>query len=217
LAGGYFEYSREEVAALAPAGVRRVLDVGCATGKLGALLKAREGCEVHGVEINSAAAEQARLALDSVMVGDAEKLDLPFPDGFFDCLIYADVLEHLRNPQEMLLRHTRHLAPGGWVVVSVPNVRSWETLSPLIFRGAWRYQEAGVLDRTHLRFFTRRSAQEMVEGAGYRVVRTVYNVPRSRGYRRTNRLTCGLLREFLAVQILMLGQKAAETAADGRG
>lgn len=211
--GAYFQYARDDIAALVPRNARRVLDVGCAAGRLGANLKTRRACEVYGVEIAPGVAEQAKQVLDQVVVGDVEALDLPFPDGFFDCIVYADVLEHLRRPLDVLLRHYRYLSPDGSVVASVPNVRSHEVLLPLLFSGVWRYQTAGVLDENHLRFFTRRTAHEMLERGGYEPVRTLYSVPGAPVYTRLDQLTLGLLKEFLAVQILVLARKAPRTGA----
>ncbi len=187
-----------------------MLDVGCGAGRLGALLKSRGIPEVHGIEQDSVAAEKARGRLDSVVQGDVERLQLTFPEGYFDCIIYADVLEHLRDPLNVLHRHKRCIADGGWVVLSVPNVRFVGVLCPLILRGEWTYQPAGVLDTGHLRFFTRRSIESLIDSAGYTVVRTMYKVPRSRRYAVPDRFTAGVLREFLSVQLLVQARNIGE-------
>jgi SAM-dependent methyltransferase len=212
---GYYESPRPDVAALVPAQARRILDVGCATGRLGASLKAGAGCDVYGVEVEAAVAEQARACLDGVVVGDIESLRLPFPERFFDCILYADVLEHLRDPLAVLRSHRAHLADGGSIVVSLPNVRFCGVLLPLLLQGQWRYERSGVLDEGHLRFFTRSSAQAMLVQAGYEVVRTACSIPRSRRYRVPNLLTAGLLCEFMAPQLLLLARKSGEGKADG--
>ena len=149
-----------------PEGARRILDVGCGEGAFGALLKRRRGCEVHGVERFPPAAAAARRVLDSVTEGDAESARLPFDDGSFDCLVYADVLEHLVDPWRALRDHVRLLRPGGRVVASVPNVRHLGVVLRLLLLGRIDYADEGILDRTHLRFFTRRSLLALLEGAG---------------------------------------------------
>jgi GT2 family glycosyltransferase/2-polyprenyl-3-methyl-5-hydroxy-6-metoxy-1,4-benzoquinol methylase len=194
----YYGHARPEVAALVPAGARRVLDVGCGRGALGKLLKAsRPGLEVRGIEPNAEAAARARGVLDDVLVGFAES---PLPEGWPrpDCVIFADVLEHLVDPWSVLRRYREVLEPGGSLVVSVPNVAHRSVLGPLM-RGRWDYVPAGVLDRTHLRFFTRGTAVEMLEGAGFRVrhLERLLDVPMAGVLRRASlrRAYAGVRRE----------------------
>ena len=166
----YYGHSRPEVAALVPKGARRVVDVGCGAGALGRALKAeRPELQVRGVEIVAEQAARARSVLDDAVVGSAEQ---PMPSGWPapDCVIFADVLEHLVDPWSVLKHWRRALAPGGALVVSIPNVTHRSVVAGLS-RGRWDYRDAGILDRTHLRFFTRETAIELVEQAGFRVVR----------------------------------------------
>jgi SAM-dependent methyltransferase len=153
----------------------RVLDVGCATGYLAAEL-ARRGCRVTGVEADPLAAERARAHCEAVVVGDVEDdacrgelaaLAAPAP---FDVVLCGDVLEHLRDPWSALAAVAALAAPGGTVVLSVPNVAHW-TGRRALARGRFPYAEHGLFDRTHLRFFTRASARDLAERAGLRVVR----------------------------------------------
>jgi 2-polyprenyl-3-methyl-5-hydroxy-6-metoxy-1,4-benzoquinol methylase len=165
---GYYEHARPEVAALVPSGARVVVDVGCGAGALGAALKrARPGLRVYGVEPVAEQARRAAERLDGVAVRRAEEGP---PEGFPrpDCLVFADVLEHLAEPGQVLATWRAWLEPGGAAVVSLPNVGHASVLVPLL-GGSWRYVDAGVLDRTHLRFFTRDTAVELVDGAGLRV------------------------------------------------
>jgi SAM-dependent methyltransferase len=151
----------------------RTLDVGCATGYLGAELAAR-GCAVAGVERDPAAAAAARAsgAFERVVAGDVEadacreELRALAP---FDALVCGDVLEHLRDPWDALAFLATLLAPRGRAAVSVPNVAHWTGRRALL-RGRFPYAEHGLFDRTHLRFFTRTSARALVAGAGLRVV-----------------------------------------------
>ncbi len=151
----YFDFARPEVADLVPADARRILDIGCGRGALGALLKQRPGIEVVGIEADPEAAAVARGRLDDVLVVDVEKPDgLPLPPRSFDCIVFADVLEHLVDPERVVARLLPCLSDGGTVVASIPNVRHQEVLLDLLVNGRWRYQPAGILDATHLRFFT---------------------------------------------------------------
>lgn len=166
----YYGHERPEVVALVPEGVRYVVDVGCGAGGIGRALKRdRAGVEVRGIEIVEAQAERAKTVLDDVHLGSAEA-DIPERWPRPDCVIFADVLEHLVDPWAVLKRWREALAPGGSIVVSIPNVGHREVLGGVL-RGRWDYQDAGILDRTHLRFFTRATAIELLESAGFRVVR----------------------------------------------
>jgi 2-polyprenyl-3-methyl-5-hydroxy-6-metoxy-1,4-benzoquinol methylase len=154
----------------------RVLDVGCATGYLAAELS-RRGCTVDGIEVDPAAAEQARTHCREVVVGDLEapatqaEVQRMLADarvGGPDFVICADVLEHLRDPWAVLAWLRTLLAPGGRAVVSVPNIAHW-TARRALLRGQFNYTDYGLLDRTHLRFFTRASAAELARRAGFAV------------------------------------------------
>lgn len=145
---------------------KRVLDVGCATGYLARTLVAT-GCTVCGVEVDSAAAELARPALADLLVGDLEQLDLGthFGTGRFDAVVFGDVLEHLRSPLAVLRQAGPLLAPGGFVVASIPNITHGAVRLALL-QGRWQYRQLGLLDDTHLRFFTRSSVETLLRSAG---------------------------------------------------
>jgi methionine biosynthesis protein MetW len=165
-----YETPRREIAARVPAGARRVLDVGCAAGGLATLLDA--SVEVVGVELDGRYAEAAARRLARVVHADAEELarreDLATELGRFDCLVCADVLEHLVDPWSALRAYARLLEPHGTAVVSLPNVGHWSTYAHLA-RGTWPRLPEGVHDATHLRWFTLRDARELLEQAGLAV------------------------------------------------
>jgi 2-polyprenyl-3-methyl-5-hydroxy-6-metoxy-1,4-benzoquinol methylase len=168
---GYFEHGRPDMLAFVPEGVRRVLEVGCGAGDFGAAVRALRSAEVVGLELVAEAAQAARGKLDRVIVVDAERDQLDLPESYFDCLICNDVLEHFPNPWATLAKLVRHLRPDAWIVASIPNVRFHKVMRRLVWPGEWRYEDAGVLDRTHLRFFTRASAAELLRSAGFDIVR----------------------------------------------
>jgi len=174
-----YENPRPEVAALVPAGARRILDLGCSSGALGAALKARDrgaATEVVGVEREPGYARDAAARLDREVEADLEALAAL---GRFDCLIAADVLEHLVDPWTVLARCAALLEPAGAAVVSLPNVRHWETFWTLGARGTWPRRSEGLFDRTHLRWFTLADAHALLAGAGLEVVQ-VGRAPRVR-------------------------------------
>lgn len=151
-----------------PAGAR-VLDVGCAEGYLARALHER-GCEVVGVEADAAAAAHARRWCGEVVEGDVEAPDVRARvDGRFDRVLFGDVLEHLRDPAAVLGWARDVLAADGRVIASLPNIGHW-TARRRLARGEFPQEDHGLFDRTHLRFFTRATARELLEDAGLRVV-----------------------------------------------
>jgi methionine biosynthesis protein MetW len=170
-----YENPRPPVQAVVPRDARRILDLGCASGALGAALKARQPAEIVGIEIDPDYARDAETRLDRVVVGDVEELarrhDLEAELGRFDCLIAADVLEHLVDPWAALRSFAALLSPGGRAVVSVPNVGYWETFWQLGRRGTWPRRVEGIFDRSHLRWFTLADARALCTQAGLEVDR----------------------------------------------
>jgi len=164
----YFEHARPEVVALIPPTARRVLDLGCGTGRLGALLKERQPAEVVGVELQPDAAADARERLNQVLQQSAEDPALEFPDGRFDCIVCADILEHLREPEQVLAKSRRWLTPDGVLVASLPNVRHHSVVASLL-EGNWTYESAGLLDSDHVRFFTRREIEKLFYRQGFEI------------------------------------------------
>ncbi|MGI8685254.1 MAG: methyltransferase domain-containing protein [Acidimicrobiales bacterium] len=146
---------------------KRVLDVGCASGYLGEAMKQR-GCTVAGIETDRESAEAAKAVLDEVVVADVGKLDLVahFGAGSFDVVVFGDVLEHVVDPVGVLRRVRPLLSPSGYVVASIPNVAHGAVRLSLV-RGRFDYNPLGLLDETHLRFFTRDSLHTLFRDAGF--------------------------------------------------
>lgn len=165
----YYQRARPDIQRLVPSHAGSVLDVGCGAGALGAALKWRGAALVIGVEVDPDAAAAAQEVLDRVHIGDIEVLELPYETSAFDCIILADVLEHLRDPWELLKRLSPLLKADGCLIASLPNVRHWSVVRGLL-QGEWTYLPAGILDRGHFRFFTLKSGRALLESAGLTVL-----------------------------------------------
>ncbi len=183
-----------------------VLDIGCHTGIMGEVLRQQKKAKVIGIDTDLAALEIARSRLQAALFLDVEKEgweEQLLAEGYhrFDSILFGDVLEHTREPERILRQARKLVRPGGNVIVSVPNIAHWRIRLGL-FLGRFEYTDSGILDRTHLRFFTRRSAQRLLEDSGYTIDRTdvaAYSLPHR------------LIRMFptlLAIQIVMRAQPA---------
>jgi len=171
----YYSLARRDLQTLLPENLGRVLEVGCGRGFLGLACKQRGALEVVGIEITEENARDAEKRLNRVLCGDIETMELPFEADYFNTIICADVLEHLRDPWATLRRLHSILHDDGCLVVSIPNVANYTVIIGLLC-GLWTYQEMGLLDRTHLRFFTAWEIDKMLEGAGFRIDRVVTTV-----------------------------------------
>ncbi len=185
---------REDVAALVPPGARRILDVGCGFGALGRLLASQGERVLHGIERNPQAAEHLQGVYQRYVIGDGDAGLDELRDERYDCIVFADVLEHLVDPWSALRKARALLASGGAVVASLPNVRNLAVIVNLLLRGRWRYEDSGLLDRTHLRFFTRAEIHELYASAGLAIERVEVNRDR---YRPAVRLLAALPTLFI--------------------
>jgi SAM-dependent methyltransferase len=175
-ASGY-ETERPDVQAHVPLDASSILELGCSNGALGAALKDRASPQpltVVGIELDPAYAATASERLDRVVVADAEAfLSGPAPpEAPFDCAIAADVLEHLVDPWTALARVVELVRPGGKVIVSVPNVLFVGALLRLVRERRWPRDDQGIFDRTHLRWFSRDDAEDLLRSAGLRDIAT---------------------------------------------
>lgn len=163
----YFSHTRHEMLAFVPLNAQRILEIGCASGAFGAQIKKRQAAEVWGLELDVVVAAHASQHLDNVLQGTVEDRLVSLPDGYFDCIVCNDVLEHLSDPEAVLHALRRVMAPGALLVGSIPNVRYFPVLFDLIWNADWRYADYGVLDRTHQRFFTKKSLARTLLACGY--------------------------------------------------
>lgn len=165
----YYQFERPDVLELIPKDAKRVLEIGCAAGWLGNEIKRRQQCRVHGIEPNGLAAREAAKKIDKVWNVNVEDCLDVLESASFDCIVLADVLEHLIDPWAVLKKLRSKLTEGGTIVASIPNICNWNVVDALI-KGDWKYQSEGVLDRTHLRFFTLRTILELFWNADLRVI-----------------------------------------------
>lgn len=206
----YFAHARREIAPLLPQRCGRVLEIGCGSGEtLGWLRRDQRASRTVGVEISEAAAQRARAHADEVHCLDFERVELPVANSQFDVILCLDVLEHMVNPWRVVDRLvSQHLGPGGTLIVSLPNVRHYSVLLPLLFQGRWDYQDAGLLDRTHLRFFTRDTAVRLLSHPRLEPARcrgAGFEWPSRKGI--FNTLTAGLFQEMLTYQYYLTACK----------
>ena len=166
----YYDDPRPDIQAMVQARGGRFLDIGCASGALGAALRDAGAAYVAGVEAVPGAVAKARSRIDDVVEGDILSVALPFAPGDFDYIIFADVLEHVSDPEAAVRRYLPYLSPTGRVVVSVPNMRFYTVLLRLMV-DRWSYTDYGIRDRTHLRIFTRRSLEALLTSCGLAVER----------------------------------------------
>ena len=166
---GYHDLLRRELLDIIPTSATRILDLGCGTGLLGNALRHRQRCVVDGIEINKEAAEKAKYNLDGVWTDNLNRFDPSFLKEKYNCLIFADILEHLISPWQVLKKFANVLTDDGVVVASVPNIaHPWIILQ--LQKGLFRYEAAGLLDVTHLRFFTKTTIFQLFYKAGLKIV-----------------------------------------------
>lgn len=204
----YYAFVRRDIEPLLPAYSARVLEVGCGGGGTLDWLKNTGRAQwTAGIELSSEAAEVAKTRVDEVRCGDVDKLLADFPAGSFDLILCLDVLEHLVDPWGTLQRLHDMLRPGGRIISSLPNIRHYSVVLPLLFGGRWEYQYAGIMDRTHLRFFSRTGIGALMSRAGLREIRALPTFSWGTGDKWKDRLTFGLLRGMLAFQYLVLAER----------
>lgn len=206
--------TRNDILDLIPNNIGKVLDIGCGIGTLGEQIKRRNNnVDVVGIELDEQMAELAREKLNNVITEDVDKINLAdyFAPNYFGCIIFADILEHLKNPWDVLKNATNFLNNDGFIIVSIPNVRHYTTIVNLVFRGYWPYRERGIHDKTHLRFFALKNIKELFQYANLKIVRIERNYRIIESPNPLNRCTKYLvlpfLRNFFVFQYLVVAKK----------
>ncbi|MEG7381401.1 class I SAM-dependent methyltransferase [Bacillus subtilis] len=147
---------------------KMILEVGCAEGLFGAAVKEKTNCCYYGIESYPPAAKKAAHHIDKVMTGDIETLKLPFQKNTFDQVIFGDVLEHLKDPWTVLENLKPYIKETGNILASIPNISHISIFESLL-SGKWTYTQAGLLDKTHFRFFTLQEMKKMFHETGYKI------------------------------------------------
>jgi 2-polyprenyl-3-methyl-5-hydroxy-6-metoxy-1,4-benzoquinol methylase len=208
----YYKHTRSELSFFIPEGDNTVLDIGCAAGFFGEnLKKIGKAANVFGIEGLENVAQEASQKLDLVKVADLESLDFDalkheWNDVVFDYIVFGDVLEHLRDPWSILQASKCFLKPEGKIIISLPNVRHWSVILPLIFKGRWDYGPHGILDRTHFRFFTKATANDLVKKANLDVEHISVPIEGKKS-KILSKISLGLLNELLGIQISVVAKK----------
>jgi 2-polyprenyl-3-methyl-5-hydroxy-6-metoxy-1,4-benzoquinol methylase len=199
----YGRLRHDEKIALLREPLGRVLDVGCATGANADVLRRRGATHLAGIDADQAFADEAGTRYDEVVRGTVPE-DLAWPAESFDTILAYDVLEHLYDPWSTTKQLVRLLRPGGQIHISLPNARSKALWLPLVTRGTFAYQPEGIMDVTHLRFFTRRDAVALARQAGLEVISVDHPPPETDKRRLAYRAG---LTEFLTIQWFVLAVK----------
>ena len=201
-----YRASRREMLAYIPSRARTLLDVGSANGGFGGVIS-DERPEVCVWGIDPQAGESSRRGYQTIISGH-------FPDDMpagarFDCVVMNDVLEHMVDPWSVLKSTAEFLEPEGCVVASVPNIRHLRVVLDLALRGRWDYQDDGVLDRTHLRFFTKVTILEMFQGAGFDVKKIEpVNLPNAGRRAILRRISLGALDNLITQQYAVVAVRS---------
>jgi len=207
-AQGYYNNPREDIVKLVPDNARRILDVGCAAGLMAQALKSRSGhaIEIIGIELVPEIAQKAKEHLDKVFIGNVEMMEMPFDKGYFDCIIYGDVLEHLINPWDLLVKHREFLKDGGCVIASIPNIAHYRVIK-MLKRREWNYQDAGIMDATHLRFFAINNIKEMFKKSGFDIKKIEHIICGSNVKKFLNRISRGMLLDYITEEYIVVAKK----------
>ncbi len=159
-------------------------------------------------------AKVAKKKLDKVIIRDIEKINLKnyFSHNYFDCIIFADILEHLKNPWFLLKNTTNFLNTNGVIIASIPNIRHFSIITDLFLKGYWPYRERGICDRTHLRFFALRNIKGMFRDAGLKITKIERNyriIEKPHKFNIFSKyLTLPLFKDFFTFQYLIVAEKA---------
>jgi len=204
---GYYDNVRPEIISLIDKDMLMILDVGCGHGNLGRRLKqVNFARKVFGIEYHGNVAEIAKKNLDEVIVGDVQTINFPFDRNMFDCIIFADILEHLIDPTSILQKVKPFLKDNGIIICSIPNMRHYAVILRMIMQG-WQYDDFGHFDKTHLRFFSLQSMKELISGAGYSIEQIIPRIVASKKMKLINSIVGGKMEEFVAFQYIIKAHK----------
>ena len=201
----YYSNKRPEISDLVPGNIRTILDIGCSHGTLLKFVKEQTGAETWGIEELIEVSKKAKEKVDNVITGKIEDVVDIIPDDYFDCITLNDLLEHLPEPADILRKIRPKLSSEGIIIASIPNVRYLSNLYEIIIKKDWEYKKDGILDSTHLRFFTQKSMKRLFETAGYNLIKQVgINKNLSWKFRLFQLLTLGILNDTQYLQFICI-------------
>ena len=148
--------------------------------------------------------------MDRFIFGDIEKIELPEYNHYFDLILLPDVLEHLFEPKSVLETLKKYLKEDGKIIVSMPNIRYYSALYKIVFKGDFKYEESGIFDYTHVRFYCRKNIQELLETAGYTILKQESSIKNYQGKslsKLINLITFGIFEEFFSTQYFFVVKK----------
>jgi len=199
----YFILSRVEVAnKYCPENYSRVLEVGCGSGKFAQNLKS--DCEKWGVEVYVPAAENAKSHFNNILIGTYRNVENKLPNEYFDLVVCNDVIEHMSDAAEFMNDIKKKMKLGGYLIGSVPNVRYYSNMINLLLFRDWKYTDGGILDRTHLRFFTKKSLKRLFLESGW-IIDTLNGIGGA-GPSFHQSWTTYILRIFILIPFMCAGQ-----------
>ncbi|MFD2561596.1 class I SAM-dependent methyltransferase [Aquimarina rubra] len=166
----YFNNARHEMLDFLPENTKTLLDVGCGEGAFASFIKEKYQTETWGIELMKEEGEKAEKLLDKVFIGEVEGFIDELPDNYFDAIYFNDVLEHLVDPYMVLEKIKSKLSKDGVIISSIPNMRYHSALKNLVLNKNWEYEDHGIMDKTHLRFFTGKSIANMYTRLGYKII-----------------------------------------------
>ncbi len=204
----YYKHAKIKFLEMLPSLKGRFLEVGCGEGSTLEYIRSRGADYVAGVDINAEAiAAAAGRGLDLSLAADVEKDALPFSPREFDVIILADVLEHLVEPWETLKKLAGYLKDDGYVLISMPNVRHYRVVRDLVLHDKWEYEDSGILDSTHMRFFTLKETKKLLDFAGLDISRLGWRIHAGSLMKLMNAMLFNSLRPFLVFQYHILAVK----------
>lgn len=178
---GYFEWTRKDILPLLPEKIDRILEIGCGEGNTLTWIKSIKSCKwIAGVELSHNAALKAKKNKITCYEGNIEVMELKIEEQTLDVILCLDVLEHLSDPWTTIKKLHKLLTPGGVIISSIPNIQHYSVTVPFIFKGNWNYSHAGILDKTHLRFFVKKTAVELMEISGLKTDKIIWTVLRKK-------------------------------------
>jgi 2-polyprenyl-3-methyl-5-hydroxy-6-metoxy-1,4-benzoquinol methylase len=206
----YFSFVRKEISPLLPKNCGDVIELGCGDGGTLAWLKASGRAKnTTGMELCAVPASLARRQVDHVIEGNIELTIEDLKSESYDLILCLDVLEHLVDPWAVVQKLYIFLRPGGSIIISLPNVRNYTVVLPLLFNGIWRYQKDGIMDHTHLRFFSRDGAKKILIQNGFIIKDSLDSglQPRRKIEVWKALLAMTPLRDFCVTQFLLRAEK----------